>query len=174
MTGLDRSRAYAIVALRVTIGLVFLWAGLAKIFGGEAFSAAGFLQFGTSGSSGWPFVAMEQGANPTAAFWVGLASYQGAMGVVNFLIPYGELAIGLALIAGLATRFAGAMGFLMMGFITIAAWSFALGVFNETVVLAIASLVLGIIRAGDVYGIDAIVDAHPIVKRTPVLRFVLG
>jgi thiosulfate dehydrogenase [quinone] large subunit len=174
MTGLSRSRAYGILVLRVTVGIVFLWAGLSKVFGAEPFSAAGFLQFGTSGTSGWPFVAMEEGANPTAAFWASLAANQGAMSVINFLVPFGQIAIGLALIAGVATRFAGAMGFLMMAFISIASWDFAHGVFNQTVVLAITALVLGMMKAGEVYGIDAIVDEQPIVKRAPALRYVLG
>jgi thiosulfate dehydrogenase [quinone] large subunit len=174
MTGLIRSRAYGILALRVTVGIVFLWAGLSKIFGVEPFSAAGFLQFGTSGTSGWPFVAMDQGANPSSAFWVSLAGNDGVMSVINILVPFGQIAIGLALIAGFATRFAGAMGFLMMAFISIAAWDFAHGVFNQTVVLAITALVLGAIKAGEVYGLDAVVDEQPIVKRVPALRYVLG
>jgi hypothetical protein len=62
----------------------------------------------------------------------------------------------------------------MMVFITIAAWDFSHGVINQTALIAIAALVLGLIRAGEVYGIDAIVDETPIVKRAPVLRYVLG
>jgi hypothetical protein len=31
-----------------------------------------------------------------------------------------------------------------------------------------------VIRAGEAYGIDAIVDEQPIVKKTPALRYVLG
>lgn len=45
---------------------------------------------------------------------------------------------------------------------------------NATSFLALAAMVLGVLRAGDVYGIDASVDEQPIVKRTPVLRYVLG
>ena len=41
----------------------------------EAFDASGFLQFGTAGTLGWPFVTGEpaEGAvyNPTQDFWVG-------------------------------------------------------------------------------------------------------
>jgi hypothetical protein len=36
------------------------------------------------------------------------------------------------------------------------------------------TLALGIIGAGEFFGLDAIVDETPIVKRAPALRYVLG
>jgi len=174
MNGLDRSRAYGIVALRVMVGTAFLWAGLAKFFAATPFSAAGFLKFGTSGTLGWPFEAIEKGANPTVGFWTGLAANGTVLSVINFLVVFGEIAVGIALILGVATRFAGVMGFVMMALFSVAAWDFAHGLFNETVILGIASLALGLIRAGEVYGLDAIVEVQPLVKRTPALRYVLG
>ena len=177
MTALSGSRAYGILALRVVTGFYFLWAGLDKVFsfigGPEPFSAAGFLTFGTVGTTS---AAVAEGTivNPTQPFWVDLASNAALLGAVDVLVPYGQIAIGLALILGLATRFAGVMGFLMMAFITVAAWDFAHGWINATSFLALASLLLGVIRAGEVYGIDDVVDEQPIVKRTPVLRYVLG
>ena len=90
------------------------------------------------------------------------------------LVPYGQILIGLALILGFATRFSAVMGFLMMAFITTASWDFAHGWINATTFLGIVTLIVGLIRAGEVYGLDAIVEEQPIVKRTPVLRYVLG
>jgi len=174
MTGLDRPRAYGILILRVMTGIVFLWAGLAKVFAAEPFSAAGFLKHGTSGTLGWPFAVIEEGANPTAGFWAGLAANGTLLSIINVLVVYGEIAIGIALILGVATRFAGAMGFVMMALFSVAAWDFAHGLFNETVILGITSLALGVMRAGEVYGLDAIVEDQPLVRRTPALRYVLG
>ena len=77
MTGLTPSRAYGILALRVVTGFYFLWAGLDKLFtwvgGAEPFSAAGFLAFGTAGTTS---AAVAEGTivNPTAQFWADLAS----------------------------------------------------------------------------------------------------
>lgn len=177
MTGLTASRAYGILALRVVTGFYFLYAGLDKVFsfvgGSEPFSASGFLTFATGGTTS-AVVAEGTVVNPTQPIWVELANNSALLGVVDVLVPYGQIAIGLALILGLATRFAGVMGFLMMAFLTIAAWDFAHGVVNATSFLAVVSLVLGVIRAGEVYGLDAIVDEQPIVKRTPALRYVLG
>jgi thiosulfate dehydrogenase [quinone] large subunit len=172
MTTLTRSRRISIAALRVVVGWVFLYAGIEKIFGAEPFTAAGFLQFGTAGTA--PGAAEGAIVNPTQTFWVDLASNASAMGVIDILVPFGQVAIGAALILGLGTRLAGAMGFLMMSFITIAAWDFAFGIVNYTAVLAITALLLGIMRAGELYGVDAIVDEQPVVKRTPALQYVLG
>lgn len=172
MTALNPSRAIGILVLRVAVGWVFLYAGFEKLLGAEPFSAAGFLQFGTAGTA----AGMAEGAivNPTQPFWVALASNAVLMDVVNFLVPFGQVAIGAALILGLATRFAGAMGFLMMAFITVAAWDFAYGVLNYTSLLALTSLILGVIAAGEVYGLDAVIDETPVVRRTPSLRYLLA
>lgn len=177
MTPVTGSRAFGILALRLVAGFYFLYAGLDKVFslvgGSEPFSAAGFLTFGTAGTTS---AAVAEGTivNPTAPFWADLAANTSLIAAVDLLVPFGQVAIGLALILGLATRFAAVMGFIMMAFITIAAWDFAHGLINSTSFLALVTLVLGVIRAGEVYGLDAIVDKQPIVKRTPVLRYVLG
>ena len=172
MTALTGSRAIGILALRLITGWAFLFAGLQKVFAAEPFSAAGFLAFGTAGTA----EGAVEGAivNPTQAFWVDLAANAQLMSTIDFLVPFGQIAIGVALILGLATRFAAVMGFLMMSFITIAAWDFAHGVINQTSYLALTTLILGVIRAGEVYGVDAIVDEQPIVKSNPALRYVLG
>jgi len=177
MTGLSPTRAFGIVALRVVTGFYFLWAGLDKIFafigGSEPFTAYGFLTFATGGTTS-AVVAEGTIVNPTQPFWADLATNTALLSVIDILVPYGQVAIGLALILGFATRFAGVMGFVMMAFITVASWDFAHGWVNATSFLALSSLLLGVIRAGEVYGIDAIVDEQPLVKRTPVLRYVLG
>lgn len=172
MTSLTPSRAYGILALRLVVGWAFLFAGLQKVFSAEPFSAYGFLVFGTGGTA----EGAVEGAivNPTQAFWVDLANNPQLLQFINFIVPYGQIAIGIALILGLATRFAAVMGFVMMAGFTIAAWDFAHGFVNLTALLGIVALILGVMRAGEIYGLDAIVEEQPIVKQTPALRFVLG
>jgi thiosulfate dehydrogenase (quinone) large subunit len=172
MTAITGARAFGILALRIIVGWIFLYAGFEKLVAAEPFSAAGFLQFGTAGTA----AGAVEGAivNPTQGFWLDLAANGALMPIVDFMVPWGQVLIGVALIAGIATRFAGAMGFLMMAFITIASWDFAFGIVNYTGFLGLAALILGVIRAGEVYGLDAIVDEQPFVKRTPALRLVLG
>lgn len=154
----ERSHQIAIAVLRTGVGVIFLWAGLEKVFAPEPWSAAGFLQFGTGGTLGWPFVSGEiaEGTifNPTHGLWTGLAANEGAMTVINFLVPYGQIGIGIGLILGLLTRFSAAMGALMMLFFFFAAWDFAFGIVNSHLTYALVTGFLGFIGAGNYLGLD--------------------
>jgi len=173
VTGLSLYRKIGLLLARVTVGWVFLYAGIEKLFGAQPFTAAGFLKFGTLGTTA-ETVATGTVVNPTHAFWVDLAGNTTLLPMVNTLVVVGEVAIGACLILGLATRFASVMGALMMGLFWIAAWDFAFGVIEYHSVLAVLTLVLGIVGAGEFFGIDAIVEGSPVVKRAPALRYVLG
>ena len=154
-----------IAVLRIGVGIIFLWAGLEKLMAPEPWSAAGFLQFATGGSLGWPFVTdVAEGTifNPTQGFWAGLAGNDTSMSVINFLVPFGQLGIGIGLILGLLTRFSAAMGTLMMLFFFIAAWDFEFGIVNQHLTYALVTAFLGLIGAGNFYGLDgAIGDSAP-------------
>jgi thiosulfate dehydrogenase [quinone] large subunit len=151
----------AVAIGRIVIGVIFLWAGLGKLLGSgpEGFSAAGFLQFGTAGTLGWPFVSGEvaEGTifNPTHDFWVSLAANDGLMPILNFLVVFGQIAIGVALILGIFTRFAAAMGTLMMLFFFLAAWEFEHGIVNQHLTYAVATFGLAVVGAGNYWGLDA-------------------
>ena len=96
------------------------------------------------------------------------------MSAVNFLVVFGEIAIGLALILGIATRFAGFAGALMMGLFYIASWDFAHGLVNEQFLYGIVAAFLAIAKAGEAYGFDAYIDKTETVKAHPSLKYVLG
>ena len=161
MKVLDRKHAIAIAFGRIVIGIIFLWAGLEKIIGEGlgTFSAAGFLKFGTGGTLGWPFVSGEvaEGTvfNPTHDFWVALAGNQAAMSIINVIVPLGQVAIGICLILGLFTRFASAMGTLMMLIFFVAAWDFEFGIVNQHLTYAVMTFGLAVLGAGNYYGLDA-------------------
>ena len=169
-------KAKGLAALRILLGAGFLYAGLEKVFdfagSGKAFSAGGFLQFGTNGSL--PGSDPKTIVNPTHDLWVSIAGNPGLVAVINMLVVAGEVAIGAALIVGFATRFAGVMGALLMGFITVAAWSFALGPVNETVLYAAVAAYVAYAHAGIAYGLDAILEKSEIVTRRPALSLLLG
>jgi thiosulfate dehydrogenase [quinone] large subunit len=160
---IDRRAQVAVAVGRIVIGIIFLWAGLEKFLGSgsEGFSAAGFLQFGTSGTLGWPFHSGEvaQGTifNPTHDFWVGLAGNGTLMPIVNFLVMFGEIAIGISLILGIFTRFAAAMGTLMMILFFFAAWDFEFGIVNQHLTYAVVTFGLAVVGAGNYFGLDAVV-----------------
>lgn len=167
----ERSHQVGIAILRIGVGVIFLWAGLEKVAAPEPFTAAGFLQFGTNGSLGWPFVTgtVAEGTifNPTHAFWAGLAANEGAMSVVNVLVPLGQIGIGVGLILGLLTRFSAAMGTLMMLFFFLAAWDFEFGIVNQHLTYALVTAFLGLIGAGNYFGLDRPVgeQAPPAIRR---------
>jgi thiosulfate dehydrogenase [quinone] large subunit len=156
----ERGPQLVVAGLRIVVGVIFLWAGLEKVLGAgpEGWSAAGFLQFATGGTLGWPFVSGEvaEGTifNPTQGLWAGMATNDGAMAVVNFLVPFGQIGIGVSLILGLLTRFGAAMGTLMMLLFFFAAWEFEFGIVNQHLTYAVVTAFLGYIGAGNFYGLD--------------------
>ena len=159
MQVVDRKHQLGVAVLRVGVGIIFLWAGLEKVIGGGGeWSAAGFLGFGTGGSLGWPFVTGEiaEGTifNPTQSLWAGMADNDTAMTVINLLVPWGQIAIGVSLILGLLTRFGAAMGTLMMLFFFVAAWDFEFGIVNQHLTYALVTFVLGYIGSGNFFGLD--------------------
>ncbi len=165
MRVVDRTHALAIAIGRVVIGAIFLWAGLEKLIGGDgqggSWTAAAFLKFATNGTLGWPFVTGTPDPktiyNPTHDFWVNLAGNASAMTAVNTLVIAGEIGIGIALVLGLLTRFAAGMATLMMLFFFVAAWSFSTGIVNQHLTYAVVAFGLGVIGAGNYYGLDAII-----------------
>ena len=171
-----RNIGKGLAALRVALGAGFLFAGLEKVlhFDGatKPFDAAGFLKFATGGAL--PGSAENAIVNPTHDLWVALAGNAGLMSVVNSLVVFGEVAIGVALILGLATRFAGIAATLMMALFWIANFSFANGPFNEQFMYAVVAAFLTYAGAGEFYGLDAIIEKTETVRRAPALRYVLG
>jgi thiosulfate dehydrogenase (quinone) large subunit len=162
----------ALAALRVVVGAAFLYAGIEKLLGATPFTAAGFLTHGTAGVL--PDSATGAIVNPTHDLWVALAGNATLLPIVNSAVVLGEVAIGACLIVGLFTRFAGLAGALMMGLFTIAAYSFANGLFNETFMYAVIALYLAAANAGHAYGLDAWIprlpSRDPKVSLPPTLR----
>ena len=157
-----RYHRIGVALLRVVVGIVFLWAGLEKAIGVGlgTWSAGGFLEFGTCGTLGWPFVtevAEGQCFNPTQGFWVALAGNEAALTLIDWLVPLGQIGIGVSLILGLLTRFGAAMGTLMMLFFFVAAWDFQYGIANQHLTYALICATIAGLGAGKYYGIDGIV-----------------
>lgn len=168
--------AKGLAVLRVALGAGFLYAGLDKVvhFDGSkaAFDAGGFLKLATAGTL--PGSAEKAIVNPTHDFWVSVASNPTIVSVVNTLVVTGEIAIGIALILGIATRFAGTMGALMMALFWVASFDFAHGLVNEQFLYGIVAAFLAYAAAGEAYGFDALIEKAKVVTEHPRLRLVLG
>ncbi len=171
-----RPAAKGLAALRIVLGSGFLFAGLEKLlhFDGstKAFDATGFLKGATAGSL--PGSAANAVVNPTHALWVSLAGNPGLMSVINTLVVSGEILIGLALILGLATRFAGVMGGLMMAFFWIANFSFANGFVNEQFLYGAVALFVAYAAAGEVWSLRSVIARVRVVTAHPRLAAVLA
>jgi thiosulfate dehydrogenase (quinone) large subunit len=174
-TRITKGQQRYIAMLRIAVGGIFLAAGIQKAFlSAQAFNAAGFLKGATGGT---PLLsAPVEGViyNPTHDFWTALAANAAVMPLVNWLVVFGEIAIGAALILGLGTRFAAAAGTLMMAFFLLAAWDFQHGLVNEHLAYTIITGFVGYIGAGRYFGLDALVERAQFVREAPRLRFVLG
>jgi thiosulfate dehydrogenase (quinone) large subunit len=163
-----------IFVLRAGIGIALLFAGLDKFFmwaGGKPFTSAGYLKFGTTGS--WLGSDPKTVVNPTHDFWVSLAGNASLMSVIDTLVVFGEVAIGLALVLGLATRFSAAMGVILMGLLYVSNWSFANGPFNEQFTYGLIMVVIAIVGAG-AYALDTAVAKAAITQKIPALKIALG
>jgi len=112
------------------------------------------------GSLGWPFVAAPAADaaaviyNPTHDLWVSLSKNDTAMAIVNPLVVYGEIGIGISLILGLLTRFGAIMGALMMALFFVAGWAFTNGIVEEHLTYMVVLLAIAGLGAGKYYGLD--------------------
>lgn len=97
--------AGVLAIIRVYLGFTWLTAGIGKITAG--FDASGFIQGAIAGAAGdnpsvqgWWAVFLEKVALPNAS-------------VFSYMVAYGEVLVGMALILGIFTSFAALMGMTM-------------------------------------------------------------
>jgi thiosulfate dehydrogenase [quinone] large subunit len=163
-----------IFILRAGLGLGLAFAGFDKFFmwaSGKPFTSLAYLKFGTTGA--WLGSDPKAVVNPTHDFWASLAANTSLVSVFDTLVVFGEIAIGVALILGLATRFAGVMGTILMALLFVSNWSFANGPFNEQFYYGLISLVIAYVGAG-AYALDTAVAKLPVIQRIPVVKYALG
>ncbi|WP_327351502.1 DoxX family membrane protein [Streptomyces sp. NBC_01304] len=175
-TGTRAGRAYAFASLRLLIGFAFLWAFLDKTFG---------VGYATPSGKGW-----IDGGSPTQGFLSSVAAgpmestFHGWAGDTwaNWLFMLGLLGIGIALIAGVALRFAAVAGTLMMALMWIAEWPPAKTLSDGSpslstnplveyhVIYAVALIALAAAAAGDALGLGRRWAKLPFVSRNGWLR----
>ena len=148
-----------IVLLRLTMGWVFVWAGFDKLIRG--FSAEGFLLHATRGPLGGWFQSL--GENGTA------------LDVINPVVVWSQILIGIALIFGVGVRWAAFWGATMMFMFYIAQFPPEHNPFVEYyLIYALVLGALGALGAGRIMGLDALIGRHPLVRRIPGAAFILG
>ena len=166
----------SIFVLRVSLGLCLAFAGLHKFLPSlldpahnKAFSAAGFLKGATAGQ----WLDSKGVVNPTHDLWVAIGGNVSLMSVVDTLVVFGEIACGIALILGLATRFSAVMGAILIGMILVAGWSFANGPFNEAFFYVVIGGFIAVVGSG-AYALDTAIAKIPVMQKIPVIKYALG
>lgn len=166
--------ARLLAALRIMLGIVFLWAFLDKAFGlGYATKPeAAWLQGGSPTRGFLSFGTNPEG--PLAGAFTGMAGHP----VVDWLFMLGLLAIGVALLLGIGLRVAAWSGAAMLVLMWLAIWpmqpppdgSSNNPVVDDHLVYAVALFALAALRAGDTWGLGRRWRAMPVVQRHRVLE----
>lgn len=135
-------RQWPIVLLRVYTGVFFAYHGVRKLRHDDfANGLAGFLSHNLEASFSFYRPFLESVILPSREIFA-------------TLVAWGELAIGLALILGLATRYAAFIGAFMVLNYWFAKGSGILDGTNHDIVWFVILIVLGFIPAGKIAGLD--------------------
>lgn len=145
--------------LRLLMGWIFLWAGFDKAVNG--FTAEGFLLHATSG--------------PLDSWFVDLGGSATALSLIDPLVTYGQIAMGLALVLGVATRLTLVFAAIMMFLFYLAQFPPEHDLFVDYYLVYIAVyLMLGALGAGRILGVDRYVERLPGVRERAWARYLLG
>ena len=164
----DRTPAalrYVAAALRLSLGWVFLWAFVDKLFGlGHETTAKQAWINGGSPTKGF----LSKGAEgPFADFYHSIAGATWA----NWLFMIGLAGIGVALMAGVAIRIAAASGALMLTLMYTVVLPPANNPFmDDHLVYALVLVALALMGAGRYVGLGGSWERLAIVQRFPVLK----
>ncbi len=134
---------WPISVLRVYTGVFFIYYGYGKISRGNfAEGLSGFVNSQLENSFGLMRPFLESVVLPNDQLFA-------------FLVSWGELAIGLALILGLATRYASIAGALMVAAFWFTKGQGVLDAQNHDAIWFVIFLVLATVHAGRMHGLDA-------------------
>lgn len=160
--------AWFVLALRLMMGFAFLYAGMSKLLGPEPFSAQGYL-LGAVPGTGSPLIALF--------VWIGQTGWM--LAIIDVAVPFGQIAIGLALLVGAFTRLAAFWGAFMMAMFYFANWDVAHGLINGDFAYLLVFLAVAAFGAGRILGLDSIIEQYeiegtPLIEKYPKLDYVLG
>jgi thiosulfate dehydrogenase [quinone] large subunit len=148
-----------VAMLRFTMGWIFAYSGFDKLIRG--FSASGYLANATQG--------------PLTGWFHSLAANSTAVNVIDPLVVWGQILIGLSLVFGVFTRWGLFWGAVMVFMFYLSAFPPANNPFmDEHLVYILLFAILGALGAGRILGLDYFIERLPLVKRVPGVKFILG
>ncbi|MDD1771045.1 MAG: DoxX family membrane protein [Methanomassiliicoccales archaeon] len=164
-TGIPRPKVeYVWASLRILLGWIFLWSFLDKLFG---------LGFSTTASQGW-----INGGSPTSGFlsfgtsgiFEGFYHSLAGNAIVDWLFMLSLLALGIALILGIAMRLAtyGGTVFLLL------LWGANVPpannpIIDDHIIYILVLWALMLVEAGRIFGLGDRWRSSALVKRLPIL-----
>jgi thiosulfate dehydrogenase [quinone] large subunit len=151
--------AYWMVFVRLIAGWWFLHAGLDKIMENGVMYDAGWWLSGAEGTAVGPITSWFAANAP----WL-----------VNFMIPWGQLAIGLGLIFGVLTRLAAANGAILMTFFWLGNAEWAHGMAGGELNGLLVFMTVVVLGGGSIWGIDAYLRETEFAKNNRWFRYLLG
>ena len=120
-------------------------------------------------------VTSKQGLIGCLMVGVAAETSSAAVNVIDGLVIWGQILIGIALILGVVTRFSLFWAAAMMFMFYIAQFPPAHNPFlDEHIVYIGVFLLLGALAAGRIFGLDALVERLPLVRRIPGAEYLLG
>lgn len=137
--------AYWLALVRVLTGWYIFHSGMSKVIEWP-FDASGYLLHGSSGTVLEPLLVFIGNTGPLLA-------------VTNFMVPVGELLIGLGLMFGAFVRLASFFGALLMGFFYFTNADWAGGAFSVEIMAMVLFITLAVFGAGRVLGIDQYLES---------------
>jgi thiosulfate dehydrogenase [quinone] large subunit len=167
-TGSSAAARRALAALRLVLGVVFLWPFLDKTFGlGYATPADRAWLAGGTPSQG--YLRSDGVSGPAKDLLASIASP-----VSDWLFMLGMLGVGLALLLGIGLRVAAVAGSLLMLTLYVASWPFAAGSQNPLVdqhlVYTLGVVAVAATLAGDTWGLGRPWSRLALVRANPWLR----
>jgi thiosulfate dehydrogenase (quinone) large subunit len=154
------SQRIIIFLFRISMGWVFLGAALRQIPNPD-WSAAGFMS--NSPNLTWFFQTMSEPP---------------FIGLINFIIPWAHLLLGIALILGIFMRLSAIGGGLLMFLYYIPRFDFPSVIVEYHLVYTGILVYLALVRAGQIYGIENWVSnfqaIRPFLERHPFARKAMG
>ena len=157
------------VLLRLMIGGMMLFAGLDKfaVISGEAFDASGYL-------------ANVDPVSPVSGLYGAMAASPAFVEMANIMVPWTQVLIGVALIAGGFVRLAAFGGAVQMMLFYLGGWEGEmLALFDSTLIYAVVFVTVAALGAGRILGADNYIEqlnvgGQPLIERFPKLRYILG
>lgn len=165
--------SYSLLGLRLVMAWVFLQAGLEKL------ATDGWTNVGGFTAEGYLVHGIAE-ANPLKGLFV---FFVDVLWLVDPLVMFGQILIGLALLLGVFFRFAALVGSLQMLFFWTGNWEGGLtagfpvehGYFvTSELVYLLLLFGLGAWGAGRIFGLDRRLEGTDVVENNPWLRYLLG